>query len=86
MLQKRTVQKNIRFSKTVVEVLEREGSKMDLSFTEYIKFLAHKKVEEALHKDSTLINDIKLARIEDSQGKLTTLSTNDEIEDYFLNL
>ena len=77
-------QKNLRFSKSVVETLEREASKVGYSFNKYIEYLAVKKAEEILREDSlngaVFVNDIIEARELSNKGKLPVLDKIDSNE------
>lgn len=92
-MSKKTIQKNLRFPSNIVEVLESEGGKLGFSFTDYIKYLAVKKVEEIMKRereevlyDAALIADIIDARRDIKSGKLTYLKTDKEIEEHFASL
>jgi hypothetical protein len=92
-MRQKQIQKNIRFPQRVVELIEEEGmSKFGFSFSKYVQYLILKEAEEIMQveeevlNDPQLVEDIILARKMSKEGKLPTVRTKKEIEDYINSL
>lgn len=53
-----TIQKNIRFSKSVVALIEPKAKRLGYSFTDYVKFLVAKDIENEVFDKDFYVNDI----------------------------
>ncbi len=84
-MSRKTIQKNLRFSPSVVAVLEREGEKLGYNFNQFANYIITKAAENFMSKpllDLDLMMEIIESEKLSEMGKLPKASNDKEIEDY----
>ncbi len=85
------IQKNLRFSKNIIDVLEPKAKKLGFTFNDFVKYLVTKEAEKEIESieyinDPELIKAVKEAEEDHAAGRLKTLSSPQEMNNYFKNL